>query len=316
MKKRHLGHSGLEVSAIVLGCNVFGWTVDESRSYKILDAFLSAGFNFIDAADSYSRWRPGNRGGESETIIGNWLKRGVDRQKVVIATKLGSEMGPKKKGLAKQYILRAVEASLKRLQTDYIDLYQSHFDDTDTPLEETLETYAQLIKQGKVKPIGASNYSSDRLSKALQASKQHGYPGYQCLQTLYNLYDRAACETNLEPVCRRHGVGVITYFSLASGFLSGKYRSDLDLSKSARGGMVSKYLNERGFRILSALDEVAKQHNSTPATISLAWLMSRPGITEPISSVTSLNQLNDLVDSVNLKLDGSSLELLNKASAY
>ncbi len=316
MKMRQIGHSALKVSPIALGGNVFGWTVDEPMSHKILDAFVDAGFNFIDTADSYSRWVPGNKGGESESIIGNWLNRGVDRRKVVIATKVGSEMGPGKKGLSKQYILQAAEASLGRLQTDYIDLYQSHFDDPDIPLDETLEAYAQLIKQGKVKSIGASNYSAERLSMALQMGKQHDYPGYQCLQTLYNLYDRTDYETNLEPICRRHGVGVITYFSLASGFLSGKYRSASDLSKSSRGGMVGKYLDERGFMILSALNQIAKQLNSTPAAISLAWLMARPGITAPISSVTNLNQMNELVNSVNLKLDHSSMELLNKASAY
>jgi aryl-alcohol dehydrogenase-like predicted oxidoreductase len=316
MKKLHLGHSGLEVSPIALGGNVFGWTVDEAMSFKILDAFLAAGFNFIDTADSYSRWVPSNRGGESETIIGNWLKRGVDRQKVVIATKVGSEMGPRQKGLSKKYILSAAEASLKRLQTDYIDLYQSHFDDPDTPMEETLEAYAQLIKQGKVKAIGASNFSADRLSQALKAGKQHGYPIYQSLQTLYNLYDRADYETNLEPVCRKHGLGVITYFSLASGFLTGKYRSNVDLSKSKRGGMVGKYINERGMRILSALDQIARQLNSTPSKISLAWLMARRGITAPISSVTNLEQLDELLESVNLKLDHSSVDLLDKAGAY
>jgi len=316
MKRRQLGHSGLKVSPIALGGNVFGWTIDEATSSAILDAFIAAGFNFIDTADTYSRWVPGNRGGESETIIGKWLKRGGERQKIVIATKVGSEMSPKKRGLSKQYILRAAEASLRRLRTDHIDLYQSHFDDPDVPIEEPLEAYAQLIKQGKVRAIGASNFKADRLLQALQASKQYGYPAYQCLQPLYNLYDRADFETNLKPVCAKYGLGVITYFSLASGFLTGKYRAASDLSKSKRGGIVSKYLNDRGFQILSALDQVAEQLNSTPARISLAWLMARPGITAPISSVTSIDQLNDIIAAVNLKLDHHSIELLNRASSY
>lgn len=315
MEKRKLGNSGLEVLPLAFGGNIFGWTVDEPTSFKLLDAFLAAGFNLIDTADSYSKWVPGNRGGESETIIGKWLKRSGKRKKVVIATKVGSEMGPNKKGLSKSYILCAVEDSLQRLQTDYIDLYQSHFDDPDTPLEETLEAYAQLIKQGKVRAIGASNYSAERLSQALQVSKKHGYPAYQSLQPLYNLYDRADYETKLEPLCLEKGLGVITYFSLASGFLTGKYHSEKDVAKSARSEFVKKYLNERGFRILKALDQVAKQLNATPARVSLAWLIARPSITAPIASATSLEQLNDLIEATKLKLDHSSRELLNQASA-
>ena len=316
MKKLFLGHSNLEVSPVALGGNVFGWTADEPMAFKILDAFVEAGFNFIDTADSYSRWLPGNKGGESETIIGKWLKLSSKRDKVVIATKVGSEMGPNKKGLSKPYILRAAEDSLKRLQTDHIDLYQSHFDDPDTPMDETLEAYAQLVEQGKVKAIGASNFSAERLLQALQISKQLGYPSYQSLQTLYNLYDREDYESNLEHVCLDKGLGVITYFSLASGFLTGKYRSDMDLSKSARRGFAKKYLNERGLRILDALDKVARQYNATPAKVSLAWLMTRPGITAPISSVTSLGQLKELIESARLKLDDSSVKLLNDASVY
>ncbi|MGO9951743.1 MAG: aldo/keto reductase [Dissulfurispiraceae bacterium] len=316
MKKLFLGHSNLEVSPVALGGNVFGWTADEPMAFKILDAFVEAGFNFIDTADSYSRWLPGNKGGESETIIGKWLKLSSKRDKVVIATKVGSEMGPNKKGLSKPYILCAAEDSLKRLQTDHIDLYQSHFDDPDTPMDETLEAYAQLVEQGKVKAIGASNFSAERLLQALQISKQLGYPSYQSLQTLYNLYDREDYESNLEHVCLDKGLGVITYFSLASGFLTGKYRSDMDLSKSARRDFAKKYLNERGLRILDALDKVARQYNATPAKVSLAWLMTRPGITAPISSVTSLGQLKELIESARLKLDDSSVKLLNDASAY
>jgi aryl-alcohol dehydrogenase-like predicted oxidoreductase len=316
MIKRKLGNSGIEVFPLALGGNVFGWTVDEPAAFTLLDSFVAAGFNLVDTADTYSRWVPGNRGGESETIIGKWLKRSGNRNKVVIATKVGSEMGTNKKGLSKAYILRAVEDSLRRLQSDTIDLYQSHRDDPGTPLEETLEAYAQLIKDGKVRAIGASNYTAERLSEALLTSEQHGYPAYQSLQPRYNLYDRAEYEQSLGPLCREKGLGVITYYSLASGFLTGKYRSEKDLSKSIRGQGVRLYLNERGFRILKALDQVAKRYRSAPASVALAWLMARPGITAPIASVTSLEQLNDLIEATRLELDRSSLELLNEASAY
>jgi aryl-alcohol dehydrogenase-like predicted oxidoreductase len=315
MKKRKLGNSGLEIAPLVFGGNVFGWTADEAMSFQLLDAFVGAGFGFIDTADVYSTWVPGHKGGESETIIGKWLKRSGKRDQVVIATKVGMEMGPKKKGLAKAYILRAVEDSLRRLQTDHIDLYQSHVEDPDTPLEETLEAYAQLIKQGKVRAIGASNYSAEQLRKAAEVSKQHRFPSYQSLQPLYNLYDRVDFETKLEPVCRELGIGVISYFSLASGFLSGKYRSEADLGKSQRGDRVKKYLDERGFRILKALDQVAKENHSTPAQVSLAWLIARPGLTAPIVSATNLAQMNDLIAATRLKLDRASMELLNQASA-
>lgn len=269
MQKRRLGNSGLEVSPLAFGGNVLGWTVDEAKSFTLLDAFVDSGFNFIDTADTYSRWVPGNKGGESETIIGKWLKRKGNRKKVLIATKVGMEMGPDKKGLSKAYILREVEESLQRLQTDYIDLYQAHADDPHTPLEETLETFAQLVKQGKVRVIGASNYGAERLLQALEVSKQRGYPSYQSLQPWYNLYDRAEYEAKLEPLCREKGLGVISYFSLASGFLTAKYRSESDFSKSARGPRsIGKYLNERGFRILDALEKVAKQRRTTPATVS------------------------------------------------
>lgn len=315
MQKRRLGNSELEVYPLALGGNVFGWTVDHAMAFRILDAFVGAGLNLIDTADTYSRWVAGNKGGESETMIGEWMKARGSRNKVIIATKVGSEMGPGRKGLSKTYILRAVEDSLKRLQTDTIDLYQSHRDDPDTPLEETLEAYAQLIKEGKVRAIGASNYSAERLSEALRISRQQGYPGYQSLQPRYNLYDRADYERSLEPLCRKKGLGVIAYYSLASGFLTGKYRSDQDLSKSIRGQGVKIYLNERGFRILSALDEVAEQYHSTPASVALAWLIERPGITAPIASATNLEQLNDLIAATKLELDHASRELLNRASA-
>jgi len=315
VKKRKLGKSGLEIAPLALGGNVFGWTADEAMSFRILDAFVAHGFNLIDTANNYSRWVPGHQGGESETIMGKWLKQRGVRDKVIIATKVGMEMGADQKGLAKTYILKEVEQSLSRLQTDYIDLYQSHIDDEATPLEETLETYAQLVKQGKVRAIGASNYSGERLAKALEVSAKHGYPSYQSLQPHYNLYERGDYESKLEPVCREKGIGVITYFSLARGFLTGKYRSDADLSKSPRGGGVKGYFNERGFRILETLDEVAKERGSTPARVSLAWLIARPSVTAPIASATNLEQLNDLIEGTKLELDRGTIENLNRASA-
>jgi aryl-alcohol dehydrogenase-like predicted oxidoreductase len=315
MEKRKLGNSGLEVSPLVLGGNVFGWTVDELTAFKLLDAFVSSGFNFIDTADSYTSWVPGSNGGDSETIIGKWLKRSGNRDQVVIATKVGNEMGPGKKGLSKSYILRAVEASLQRLQTDHIDLYQSHIDDLETPMEETLEAFAELIERGKVRAIGASNYAADRLSKALQVSQEYGLPRYESLQPLYNLHDRFDFENKLEGICLKEGVGVISYSSLASGFLTGKYRCEADLSKSVRGVDIREYLSPRGFRMLNALDQVAKEHSSTPSRVALAWLLARPSVTAPIASATNLEQLNDLMASTNLMLDRASLELLNQASA-
>jgi len=315
VKKRKLGKSGLEVAPLALGGNVFGWTADEAMSFKLLDAFVAHGFNLIDTANNYSRWVPGHQGGESETIMGKWLKQRGVRDKVIIATKVGMEMGADQKGLAKSYIQKEVEQSLKRLQTDYIDLYQSHIDDEVTPLEETLETYGQLVKQGKVRAIGASNYGGERLAQALEVSAKHGYPSYQSLQPHYNLYERSDYEAKLEPVCREKGVGVITYFSLARGFLTGKYRSEADLSKSPRGGGVKGYFNERGFRILETLDQVAKERGSTPARVSLAWLIARPSVTAPIASATNLEQLNDLIEATKLELDRGTIERLNRASA-
>jgi aryl-alcohol dehydrogenase-like predicted oxidoreductase len=316
MKKRKLGNSGLEVFPLAFGGNVFGWTADEPMSFQLLDAFVGSGYNFIDTADVYSKWVPGHQGGESETILGKWLKRTGKRRKVILATKVGMEMGPNKKGLSKAYIFQAVEDSLKRLQTDYIDLYQSHSDDPDTPLEETLETYGRLIQQGKVRAIGASNHSAERLLQALEISHRGGYPSYQSLQPFYNLYDRADYETKLEPLCREKGLGVISYYSLASGFLTGKYRSEQDISKSPRGQRAGKCLNERGLRILEGLDRVAAQRRSTPAAVSLAWLIARPGITAPIASATNLEQLGELMAAPNLELNPSEIEMLNRASAY
>jgi aryl-alcohol dehydrogenase-like predicted oxidoreductase len=315
MTKRKLGNSGLTVSPLAFGGNVFGWTADEKTSFRLLDTFVGAGFNLIDTADVYARWVPGNQGGESEAIIGKWLKQTGKRDKVVIATKIGMEMGPGKKGLSDAYIRQGVEDSLKRLQTDYIDLYQSHEDDKSTPLEETLATYADLIKEGKVRVIGASNYSAERLAEALRVSKLHGFPSYQSLQPLYNLYDRAGYETSLERLCVENGLGVISYFSLASGFLTGKYRSEEDLGKSPRGQTAKKYLNDRGRRILKALDDVAAEHQSAPAKVSLAWLMARPSVTAPIASATSEAQLKDLMDAAELKLNPAAIEKLNQASA-
>ena len=315
MNLRKLGNSGLEISPLVFGGNVFGWTADEPTSFKLLDAFVAAGFNSIDTADVYSKWVPGHSGGESETILGKWIKRSGNRKKVIIATKVGSEMGPGKKGLSRSYIFRAAEDSLQRLQTDYIDLYQSHTDDADTPLEETLGAYAELIKQGKVRAIGASNYKADRLVAALEVSKKTGLPRYESLQPNYSLCERADYEATLEPLCQKEGLGVINYFPLAAGFLSGKYRSEADVAKSTRAQLVKKYLNERGFKILQALDQVAEKYKATPARVSLAWLLARPSITAPIASATSLAQLNDLIASVELKLDRSSIELLDRASA-
>jgi len=315
MNRRKLGNSGLEISPLVFGGNVFGWTADEATSFTLLDAFVDAGFNAVDTADIYSRWVSGNTGGESETILGKWMKRRGNREKVIVATKVGMEFAPGKKGLSRSYILAAAEDSLRRLQTDYIDLYQSHTDDAETPLEETLGAYAELIRQGKVRAIGASNYKADRLAAALAVSRKQGLPEYQSLQPNYNLCERADYEAALEPLCRNEGLGVINYFPLAGGFLTGKYRTEEDVKKSARARIVTKYYNPRGLQILRALDDVAKKHHTTQARVSLAWLLSRPSITAPIVSATSLDQLSDLIAAVELKLDASSIAQLNQASA-
>jgi aryl-alcohol dehydrogenase-like predicted oxidoreductase len=315
MEKRRLGRSSLEVSPLCFGGNVFGWTADESNSFKLLDVFVAAGFNFIDTADSYSTWVPGHKGGESETIIGKWLKARGNRAKVIIATKVGSEVAGRK-GLSRAYILSEAEESLRRLQTDYIDLYQSHRDDPETPVEETLGAYDELIKQGKVRAIGASNFTAARLEMSLQASRKHALPRYESLQPNYNLYDRADYEINLEPLCVKERLGVIPYFSLASGFLTGKYRTAADLERSARGKFVQKYMNERGSAILDALDRVAKDKGATPAQVAVAWLIARPSITAPIASATSVAQLYELMEATRLKLDANAISTLNEASAY
>jgi len=316
MEKRELGKSELYTAPLVFGGNVFGWTVKGKDTALLLDAFVDAGFNTIDTADVYSRWVEGNKGGESETEIGNWLKQSGKRDKVVIATKVGAEMDSGSKGLKKDYIIKSAEASLKRLQTDYIDLYQTHYDDPSTPVEETLRAYDQLVQDGKVRAIGTSNMSVERLHESLKTSIEEGLIAYQTLQPEYNLFDREKYETTYEPFIKEQNLGVISYFSLASGFLSGKYRSEADLKGSSRAGMVKKYLNQRGYRILKALDDLAGQYQTSQSAIALAWLIARPGITAPIVSATSLEQLNDLVESAALKLNNEAIEMLNIASVY
>ncbi len=317
MRKRQIGRSELLVAPLCLGGNVFGWSIDEATSFRVLDAFVAAGLDFIDTADVYSRWAPGNQGGESETILGKWFKASGKRDSVVLATKVGMDMGDGKVGLSKAYILRAVEDSLRRLQTDRIDLYQSHKDeDPATPQEETLAAYDQLVKQGKVRVVGASNFSAARLSEALKISEADGLVRYECLQPHYNLVERGAFEAELEPLCLREKIGVIPYYSLASGFLTGKYRSEADLSKSAtRGGSVRKYLNEKGLGVVKALDEIAAGLGVKPASVALAWLIARPSVTAPIASATSVEQLDDLVKAVTLDLDAEAVKRLDAASA-
>ena len=314
MQLRQLGRSDLSIAPLAFGGNVFGWSVDEQRSFELLDAFVDAGFNLIDTADVYSAWVPGNRGGESETIIGNWLKQSGKRNRVVIATKVAKWV--EHRGLSPMNIRQAVEGSLKRLQTDHIDLYQAHEDDATVPLHETLEAFAQLIAEGKVRAIGASNYGADRFTESLKISKEHNLPRYESLQPEYNLVSRAGYEKELEPLIREEGIGVINYYALASGFLSGKYRSEADLAKSnARGGSVKKYLNAHGLKVLAALDEIAAAHKATTAQVALAWLIARPSITAPIASATRVEQLQELVGAVALSLSADEIEALNRASA-
>jgi aryl-alcohol dehydrogenase-like predicted oxidoreductase len=315
MQKRQLGRSGLQVAPLTFGGNVFGWTVDEAGSFQLLDAFTASGFNLIDTADVYSRWAPGNQGGESEAIIGKWMKLRGNRDKIVVATKVGSDMG-QGKNITKKYILTAVEDSLKRLQTNYIDLYQTHFDDEVTPVEETLEAYAELIRAGKIRVIGASNLSPARLKASLEASANHGYPRYESFQPHYNLVERKIFEKELEPICLEHGLGVINYWSLAAGFLTGKYRTEADLSKSPRGAGVKKYLNARGVGVLKALDEVSERYHSTPASVAIAWLIARPSVTAPIASATSIGQLDSLIAATKLELDAEAIKRLDEASAW
>jgi aryl-alcohol dehydrogenase-like predicted oxidoreductase len=315
VQKRRLGRSDIHTAPLVVGGNVFGWTLGETESMRLLDEFVEAGVNFIDTADVYSRFVPGHTGGESETLIGKWMHERGNRDRVILATKVGLPMGPAQEGLSKRYIFIAIEESLRRLQTDYIDLYQSHRDDPGTPLEETLQAYAELIRQGKVRAIGASNYQGARLKEALDLADRAGLPRYASLQPLYNLYDRADYEQDLEPICEQRELGVIPYFSLASGFLTGKYRSRQDLEGTARAGLVGRYMTSRGERILRTLDEVAASHHSAPAAVALAWLIARPSVTAPIASATNTAQLKALIEGVELKLDATSVEALNSASS-
>ena len=310
MQLRQLGYSTLEIFPWSFGTNILGRAIDEPTAFAVLDAYVEAGGNCIDTADVYST-------GESEAVLGRWIKTRGNRNRVIIATKLGQSMGPGKQGLSRKYIFEAVEASLQRLQTDYIDLYQAHRDDPGTPLEETLQAFDELVRQGKIRVIGASNYSATRLAEALQVSQQHGYARYESLQPLYNLIDRKAYEQELEPFCRKHGLGVITYSSLASGFLTGKYQQGKELPKSHRALRVqSRYMNERGFRILAEVERVASRHHATPAQVALAWIISRPGITAPIASATSVEQVRELRGAVELKLDDEAIASLDKTSAW
>lgn len=311
MEKRSLGRSGIWVSPFALGGNVFGWTVDAAAAYEILDEFIASGFQLIDTADVYSTWVRGNLGGESETMIGQWMKKRNNRKEVILATKVGKPMGQGKTGLSGKYIRQAVEASLQRLQTDYIDLYQSHEDDLQTPMEETLGTFSDLVREGKIRAIGASNFTAERLAKSLAISQAHQFVRYETLQPAYNLYDRQI-ESDLQPLCVKEEVGIIPYYALASGFLTGKYRNTADLNKSVRGKGVAKYLDVRGMNILTNLDIVAGKYKVSPAQVALAWLLSRPGLVAPIASATSIVQLKDLLKSTELRLDSESLELLSQ----
>ena len=317
MSKRELGRSGIQVPLLTFGGNVFGWTVDQAASFNLLDASLDHKLNFIDTADVYSSWVEGNKGGESETIIGNWLKKSGKRDQIILATKVGKPMGEGKVGLSPRYIKEAVEASLKRLQTDYIDLYQSHDDDADTPLAETMAAFDALIKEGKVRAVGASNYSAPRLAEALKVSQENGLARYETLQPQYNLYDRKVYEEALEKVVTDNGLGVINFYGLAAGFLTGKYRTKADAGKSKRGeNVIARCLNERGLKVLAGLDQVAEKHGAQPGQVALAWQIARPGITSPIVSATSLQQLNELAQAATLKLDDTDIRILNDASAW
>lgn len=314
MQLRALGRSGLQVAPLALGGNVFGWTADEPTSFAILDAFVDAGFNLVDTADIYSNWVPGHPGGESETVIGRWLRASGKRDRVLIATKVGKEIAGRK-GLSRAWIRQAVEDSLRRLQTDRIDLYQSHDDDPATPLEETMAAFGELVKEGKVRALGASNFSAARLAEANAVAARLGVPRYESLQPLYNLVERPAYEAELEPLCAREQIGVINFFGLARGFLTGKYRSEADLAQSPRGGGVKQYLTPRGMAVLAALDEAAAALGATPAQVALAWQMARPTITAPIASATSVRQLHELLGAARLSLDAATMARLDAASA-
>lgn len=312
-QRERLGKSSIEVAPLALGGNVFGWNLTGERAFDVLDAFVEGGFNLIDTADTYSVWIEGHKGGESESLIGDWLARRGKRDDVVIATKVGMKTADGEQGLARDFIMKSADRSLARLKTDYIDLYQAHIDDPNTPLEETLQAFADLIEAGKVRAIGASNYSAERLEEALQTSARVGLPRFETLQPWYNLYDRIAFEGPLADLCKREGLGVIPYFGLASGFLTGKYRTEEDLAGRARGYRVKDMMNERGFRILAALDSVAADYGATPAQVALAWLRAH-GVTAPIASATSVPQLIELMQFTRLDLDLDALATLNAAS--
>ncbi|UII25081.1 aldo/keto reductase [Fulvivirga maritima] len=316
MEKRRLGNTDLYTAPVVFGGNVFGWTLNEKESFEMMDEIINSGFNTIDTADVYSRWADGNNGGESETIIGNWLKARGNRDQVNIITKVGADMGQGHKDLTEAYILKAADASLKRLQVDHIDLYLTHWDDDKTPVEETLGAYEKLIKAGKVRYIGASNLSPERLTASLEASKNNGLPRYEVFQPEYNLYDREGFETGVANICKEEGLGVITYFSLASGFLSGKYRTKADFEGKARAMFAEKYLNERGSSILEALDDVAAKHNASQAGVSLAWLLNKPTVTAPIASATKSKHLQAFIEAGQLSLSDDDMKQLDEASNY
>jgi aryl-alcohol dehydrogenase-like predicted oxidoreductase len=316
-QKIKLGQSDIEVSPINLGGNVFGWTLNEKKSFEILDAYEAAGFNFVDTADVYSAWVSGNKGGESEAIIGKWMKSKGNRDKIIVTTKLGSDLGDGNKGLSAAYIKKAVEASLKRLQTDYIDIYMSHYDDPEIPVEETMTALNDLIKDGKVREIGASNLPTGRIDESIQFAKTNGLKSYISLQPLYNLYEREKFETEYLPLVEKEKVAVTPYYALASGFLTGKYRTEADAGKSPRGkGITDEYLNERGKRILAAMDQVAEEIKVPLSEIALAWQLHKPFITSPIASATSIEQLKSLIHAASLQLSKEQVQLLDEASAY
>lgn len=314
--KRKFGRTGLMVSPLMLGGNVFGWTIDEQQSFKILDAFAAEGFNFIDTADSYSHWKPGNKGGESETIIGNWMKKRANRTNMIITTKVGGDMGNGKKGLKGKYIKEAAEASLKRLQTDHIDIYLSHHDDPGTPVEETMKAFDDLIREGKVRFIGTSNLSAERIRQSNEFAQKNNLHSYISLQPLYNLYSREKFEEEYLPVVKEESLAVTPYYSLASGFLTGKYRNEDDLEKSMRGHGIKKYLNERGMEILKAMDKISAQKNAPLAEIAIAWLLHKKYITAALASATSEKQLNELIAATRLELSEDDMKMLDKAGAY